>query len=477
MADDRQDELGKVFSFEAVTPAEANCGGKEESREPDEPFTIPAFLRRTAKKTEQPQVTPIWRDDDFARIAATAETPKRDEACVQAAQAPSADADTPAETASKPDAANAQTLDAERLDAETPDDTASVVPVESDAGTPPSAVDEREISASPTCEETAIATARDTMEPPPAGDAASDVTAASSPSEISHPDLGGAPLPTQAPRLLEEPVPSHGPHALDGRFVSEPIRVAEARTFRPLTAERFEAAETEPAPEWERVEPRFGPVGARKEPVRRRSPWQGKDFPAPQIEMDDSARWRLGPALDGAEEIEAFSDDPHKAMWMREDGPRPLRWVLLAFIVAAGGYAIAHQLDNPETVAALLPSIQKESGVFGPSSEVPAKAVSPAAGPLASASPTASASSTPTIVPTVPAPKPAASVERKAPVRQDKVAQADEPARPVEQSDDRARTAAPVTLAPGPHPLSASPATQPYPRMRFVKGPDPITPP
>ncbi|MCE9650967.1 MAG: hypothetical protein K8R18_15210 [Parvibaculum sp.] len=492
MADERQDELGKVFSFETVAPVEADGRSREEDHKPDEPFTIPAFLRRTAKKTEQPQVTPVWHDDDFARIAATAETPKRDEASANSAQAESADADArTAETVPAPETAKAETSDI----------TASVAPVES---TPPAAIDESEMPFSSMDEETVVAT-----------------VAERPPSEIFSLDANADPVPTEAPSLSafenssderedsseersgektspaamlpeeprlpeepqltgsrplpEEPRPLEEPLLFGRRFVPEPPRMAERQTFRSLKASRSEPEKMETEPKFERVEPRFGPVGASEAPVQRRSPWQGKDFSV-QTEMDDARRWRLGPALD-AVEIEAFSDDPHNTAWMREDRPHRLRWVLLAFIVAAGGYATAHQLDNPETVAALLPSMQDESGAFGLSSGVSAKSAPPAEASLASAPPATPSASTPTIVPAVPAAKPAAIVDRVPPARQDKVAQADEPTRRAEERDDRDRKAVPVTLAPGPHPLSAGSAAQPYSRMRFVKGPDPITPP
>lgn len=67
MTKDKKDagtEAGPVFSFDE------NAGDvAQDTRRTEEPFEIPAFLRRSHPATQrEPEVETPWKDDDFARI-------------------------------------------------------------------------------------------------------------------------------------------------------------------------------------------------------------------------------------------------------------------------------------------------------------------------------------------------------------------------------------------------------------------------
>ncbi|HEY4343341.1 MAG TPA: peptidoglycan-binding protein [Parvibaculum sp.] len=457
------DKLGKVFSFDTEKPGDNGAATAQR----DETFSIPAFLRREAKAKE-PETVPLWADDDFARIAATAEPP-----------APVDDEST----SNPPEASGAPP----EMEEEAPPVSSPVVQEENP---PPSTVE-----------------MRPALEREPEIDVAVPMVA-----EISAAEAEPAQIPEReesAPSLrVEEPVQietmaDNGSTTAPAEIISVESVAAVAETAathsEPVTRPQAESAEiciapvaapgdavekkTEPhlffvksrigvsppeTAEWgfERREPRLGSIEPSGE-MPMRALWRGEDFradvPADDGDDGDDRRWRLGPALD-ARDIDTF-DAPAAgdAEWEREEKGNPFRWVLLAIAVAAGGYAVAHQLDTGGSLTASLPLMKAQDHVaaLAPSTApaVPAAISTPPA-----SAPAAPAIASETVSRFVPPAKtaPAASASKPTAIQknepQKKVARAEDTIRP--RSEAPRETATPVTLAPGPQTLSTVPAVQ-----------------
>ncbi len=363
MANKKDDKPGSVFSF-------APSVDHEERR--DDTFTIPSFLRRGAKTEAKPHTEPTWKDDDFARIAATAEEPQSVE---PAAEQPINE--TAAESA-------------------------------------PAAIEET----SPVVAETPVPKS---ATPP-----------------LAAPLLTGAPFKDIRPLLRDASEKYVSENEAAHRFAGTPFPSATPDILlRPGSEIRIDAKER--SADFERVEPRLSSA-------------ESVD------DAEPSQRWRLGPAL-AAGSVAHDGMDLNAATWNDEEPAERrsiVRWALLAFVVAAGGYALAHQLDRSGDMAALWPTSPRDEvaalSPASPSTFPPAATVapSPSSAPTTAvpAQPTATAT---TIVPDI---KPAAipATKSEPPVKAEPEA--------VAPRSVQARTepSAPVTLAPGPRTLSASAA-------------------
>lgn len=386
MANEKNDKPGSIFSF---APSEDH----EERR--DDTFTIPSFLRRHVKgaKTEaKPQTEPTWKDDDFARIAATAEEPQAAKPVVE---------EPTNETTPEPESAPAAIED--------------VPPVAVAAPVPDQTPDnpEQTIAAQP--EST-----------PP----------------LAAPLLSGTPFKDIRPILRDASEKYVSENEAAHRLLSAPFPPATPDILlRPKSEIRVDAKE-QPA-EFERVEPRLSSI-------------------AHVEDADVSQRWHLGPAVP-AEDGLYDGADLKASDWNDEEPAQRrsiVRWALLAFVVAAGGYALAHKLDRSGDMAALWPTSPRDElaalSPASPSTLPPAATVAPSPAPAAAtavpAQPTTTATAT-TIVPdTKPAAIPVIKAEPPAKVEPEAIAP-----RSVQA---RAEPSAPVTLAPGPRTLSASSAVR-----------------
>lgn len=391
MSKEKDDKPGGVFSF---------APSKNQDERRDDTFTIPAFLRRgaeSAKGEAKPQSAPAWKDDDFARIAATVEEPRSEPQAKQpTSETASADPANPVEEHAPP--------------VELPEPSPASDHALHDTQKDPTPI---------------IAAPPEDKKPP------------------SMPLFGGMAFQGVRPILRDASEKYVSENEALHRLRGVPFQPAKPDILlRPQSEIRVDP-KARPS-DFERVEPRLTPT----EHV--------SDIDVPQ-------RWRLGPAISPDNGYhDNMNMNVSAASWDDGDpseGRSVIRWALLALVVAAGGYALAHQLDQPGDIAALWSSTAPHEQVAtlppaGPLLSPPTAIAAPSSAPAPAAPIAVAPASNPEVaaLPIVPDIKPAPpqtakSVPPMQPTRDEITPRA---------LQAHAEPSAPVTLAPGPRTLSAS---------------------
>lgn len=488
MTKDKKDagtEAGQVFSFDE------NAGDvAEDTRRTEEPFEIPAFLRRSHPATQrEPEVETPWKDDDFARIAATAEPPKQpspDEITPAPQEEPKPEVRTEAVEATPAGVMCKEEAKREEIGSP-PLETKTDEKVEKEISAPvdvkpadridtPAPVPEMKrtpVSASePMSEEVA---------PPPVVEttaATSDVSEPLESSRTTEPKISSlfAKNAKKKPAEAVEPAPAKVEQTVDPKpqpkrrakatpadniaiakaepsFHVEPapveltamktepgLRADPALRATPTAESHFFARDKKQAKNalGERVEPSFrtSPVGEASRPSREA--WRDETWRREHQEEDWNGDWCRGPLIEGQNLEDEDDDEPLGTVWIREEKSGSLvRRGLLVLAVALGGYAVADQIDT-RPGNGQLPSGPEMAAVAPVAS--PSPLAQPATAPTVKPAPVKAASGKPN-----PVVKPALpTAEIVPPMR---TARVETPSEPRDAP-------APVVLAPGPRPLT-----------------------